>query len=255
MSNPTADQKDCQKFWIRQKSDHDTLPLHKTWNPLVPPLSAKGNPARRSERPWNPLSIDPVASRFSSYAVFNGASVTRPLAPEVSVDEELIKAHQQLREQIQDQFYPCTGAVSAFSQNTYRFGLYPELACDRATSAVCHDLYEFCHEVPLIDDHFVTFVAMFRGPDIQSELHFEKLLWDQLQAMHMRDAAFFAWDKRVDPDPRSPRFSFSIGGRAMFIIGMHPKRRVLPAAVCTRLSYSICMSSLIAYGRAENSKR
>ncbi len=223
MSNPTADPKDFAKFRTRQKTDDFTLPLHKAWVPLVPQLCAKGNSARRQERPWNPLSIDPVASRYSSYAAFNGASVTKPLAPEIAVDEKLIKAHQQLREKILDQSYPCTGAVSAFNQYNYRFGLYPELASDGAARAVCHDLYEFCHEFPIVDDHFITFIAMFRGPGIQSEQHFETLLWDQLQAMHARDAAFFSWDTRVDSDPRSRRFSFSIGGRAMFIIGMHPK--------------------------------
>lgn len=223
MTNPTPNQKNFPELWIRQKTENFTPRLHKTWNPLIPSLGIRGDTVRRPERLWNPLSVDPVASRFSSYAAFNGESVTRPFAPELSVDEELIKAHGQLRHQVLGQFYPCTGAVSAFSQNDYRFGLYPELACDRAAGAVCHDLYEFCHEFPVMDDHFITFVAMFRGPDIQSEQHFEKLLWSQLQAMHSRDAAFFAWDKGVDLDPQSPRFSFSIGGRAMFIIGMHPK--------------------------------
>lgn len=175
------------------------------------------------ERLWNPLSSDPVASRFSSYAAFNGTSVIRPFAPQRSADTELLEAHEQLRQQILGQMYPCTGAISAFTQNDYRFGLYPELACDPAVGAVCHDLYEFCHEFPVVDDQFMTFVAMFQGPVIQSEQHFEGLLWDHLQAMHCRDSEFFAWDERVDPDPRSHQFSFSIGGRAMFLIGMHPK--------------------------------
>lgn len=139
------------------------------------------------------------------------------------MDAELIEAHEQLRQQILGQSYPCTGAISAFSQKRYRFGLYPELACEHAVGAVCHDLYEFCHEFPVVEDHFMTFVAMFRGPAIQSEQHFEELLWAQLQAMHLRDSEFFAWDKSVEPDPRSHQFSFSIGGRAMYVIGMHPQ--------------------------------
>jgi FPC/CPF motif-containing protein YcgG len=195
MTDPTADQKDF----------------------------TKGDSNRSTARPWNPLSVDPVASRFSSYAAFNGKSVTRPFAPHVSVDTALIDAHEQLRQQIVGQFFPCTGAVSAFSQKHYRFGLYPELAHDSAVGAVCHDLYDFCHEFPVVDDHFITFVAMFRGPVIRSEQHFEDLLWNQLRAMHSCDSKFFVWDKNVDPDPQSHHFSFSIGGRAMYVIGMHPK--------------------------------
>lgn len=172
---------------------------------------------------WNPLSSDPVASQFSSYAVFNGKSVTRPFSPEVPVDRELLHAHEQLRQQILGQSYPCTGAISAFSQKTYRFGLYPNLASAEAVRAVCHDLYCFSHEFPAIGDQFITFVTMFRGPVIESEQHFEDLLWNQLQSMHTLDSDFFIWDQSVDSAPLSPRFSFSIGGRAMYVIGMHPK--------------------------------
>lgn len=172
---------------------------------------------------WNLLSSDPVARQFSSYAAFNGKSVTRPFSSEVLVDRELLDAHDQLRLQILGQSYSCTGAISAFSQKTYRFGLYPNLASDEAVRAVCHDLYCFSHEFPALGDHFITFVAMFRGPAIESEQHFEDLLWNQLQSMHALDSNFFNWDQSVDSDPLSPRFSFSIGGRAMYIIGMHPK--------------------------------
>lgn len=174
-----------------------------------------------NNRLWNPLSADPVARQFSSYAAFKDDKIIR--SPTRTVDRELTDAHGQLRHQILGQFFPCTGAISAFSQKSYRFGLYPELSGDSAVRAVCHDLYEFCHEFPGIDDHFITFIAMFHGPTIQSEQHFEDLLWNQLQAMHSLDSNFFSWDKSVDSDPRSHRFSFSIGGRAMYVIGMHPK--------------------------------
>ncbi len=172
---------------------------------------------------WNPLSSDPVASQFSSYAAFNGKSVTRPFSHEILVDRELLHAHEQLRQQILGQSYPCTGAISAFNQRTYRFGLYPNLASEEAVRAVCHDLYCFSHEFPDLDDHFITFVTMFRGPAIESEQHFEDLLWNQLQSMHALDSNFFNWDQSVNSDPLSHHFSFSIGGRAMYVIGMHPK--------------------------------
>jgi FPC/CPF motif-containing protein YcgG len=181
-----------------------------------------GDTDGRDKCPWNPLSVDPVASQYSSYAAFQDTKIVRPLIPEVSVDAELIDAHDQLIQQIAGD-YPCTGAISVFAKKCYRFGLFPALACDNAVRAVCHDLYEFCHEFPIIDDHLNTFIAMFRGPTIESEQHFEDLLWSQLQAMHEIDSSFFAWDKSVDSDPKNNNFSFSIGGRAMFVIGMHPK--------------------------------
>ena len=190
-----------------------------------------GDIARRDKCLWNPLSADPVASRFSSYAAFQGTAVVRPLVPDGPVDAELTEAHDQLREQIFGEYYPCVGAHSAFSRKGYRFGLFPELASDSAVRAVCHDLYEFCHEFPIIDDHLITFIAMFRGPAIESEQHFEDLLWSQLQAMHAIDSDFFAWDKSVVSDPKNNHFSFSIGGRGMYVIGMHPKASRLARTV------------------------
>ena len=187
------------------------------------PLSENGVIADSDKHPWNPLSLDPAASRFSSYAAFNGTTVTRPLAPEVPVDAELVDAHDLLRQQILGQFYPCIGAISAFNQKNYRFGLYPELASEGAVRAVCHDLYCFLHEFPSVDNHFITFISMFRGPLIESEQHFEDLLWTQLQAMHSMDSEFFAWDNSVTSDPASHQFSYSIGGRSMYVIGMHPQ--------------------------------
>jgi FPC/CPF motif-containing protein YcgG len=179
--------------------------------------------ARCEKELWNPLSTDPVASRFSSYAAFQDTVVVRPLVPDVPVSADLIDAHDQLSRQIAEDHYPCTGAISVFAQKGYRFGLFPELACNNAVRAVCHDLYEFCHEFPIIDDRLTTFIAMFRGPAIESEQHFEDLLWQQLQAMYAIDSDFFAWDESVDSDPENSNFSFSIGGRAMFVIGMQPK--------------------------------
>ena len=129
---------------------------------LINSICTDGDTARRDNCLWNPLSVDPVASRFSSCAAFKDTAVVRPLVPDVPVDAELTDAHDQLRQQICGDDYPCVGAISVFAQKCYRFGLFPELACDSGVRAVCHDLYEFCHEFPIIDDQLITFIAMFR---------------------------------------------------------------------------------------------
>jgi len=55
-----------------------------------------GDTARCDKYVWNPLSVDPVASQFSSYAAVQDTTVVRPLVPGVPVDAELIDAHDQL---------------------------------------------------------------------------------------------------------------------------------------------------------------
>jgi len=133
-----------------------------------------------------------------------------------------MEAHDRMRRMVLGEGYPCVGARSAFNRKTYRFGLYPEMATDAAVRAVCHDLYEFCHEFPIIDDEFITYIAMFGGSPMATEQEFEDRLWRHLQAMHRLDADHFGWDKAVQSDPASENFSFSIGGRGMFVVGLHP---------------------------------
>ena len=68
---------------------------------------------------------------------------------------------------------------------------------------------------------YATFVAIFKGPRETDELQFENLFWRQLRQLHQLDAAHFEWDPHVQSDPADPHFSFSFGGRALYVIGLH----------------------------------
>ena len=75
------------------------------------------------------------------------------------------------------------------------------------------------------DDRHRERIRDFRG-DLRraprdDELQFEKLLWQQLRRLHELDAAHFDWDPNVRSDPADPHFSFSFGGQALYVIGMH----------------------------------
>lgn len=193
--------------------------------------AAPGAPsAAANARLWNPLAAARPPG-LSSYAACRDA-VLRPRADGNADADPVAFAHRQLRELVAGAGFPCLGARSAFNRQDYRFGLYPALASDAAVAALCHDLYEFCHEFPVLDGRLVTFVALFRGGAGHSELQFEQALWRQLQAMHALDAEHFDWDARVASDPGADQFSFSMGGRGMFIVGLHPaasrRARVFP---------------------------
>ena len=47
-------------------------------------------------------------------------------------------------------------------------------------------------------------------------------MWRKLQQLHDIDTCMHGWDNQVDENPHSPNFSFSLGGKAFFIIGLHP---------------------------------
>lgn len=98
---------------------------------------------------------------------------------------------------------------------------------------LAHDLAQFITREG--DPGLPTFVASFAAPLDLSEPEFEALLWSQLERMHQLDQV--AWDNRVSADPSSPRFSFSFGGSAFYVVGMHPgssrtaRRSALPMLV------------------------
>ena len=51
---------------------------------------------------------------------------------------------------------------------------------------------------------------------------FDELLWQRLQALEILDAENYSYDNRVESDPSSSSFSFSIKEEAFYIIGLHP---------------------------------
>src|SRR6476469_10294882 len=185
---------------------------------IAPPKVDSGR-----QRDWNPLAADAVAAAGSSYLGSPDGVLKHIIDPDRRPGAAEIAVHDQLRERVLGEGYPCVGARSAFNRRSYRFGLYAEIGAEAAARAVCHDLYEFAHEMGEMDSAFVTFIATFDLPTITSETHFEHLLWAQLQQMHEIDDQFFAWDAVVSRNPEDERFSFSIGGRAYFIVGLNPR--------------------------------
>lgn len=174
------------------------------------------------QRDWNPLADDPVAAAGSSYLGSVDGAFKHILDPDRRPDAAEVAMHGHLRERVLGEGYPCVGARSAFNRNLYRFGLYAELGVGAVARALCHDLYEFSYEMGTMYSAFVTFIAIFSLPKVMSELHFERLMWTQLQLMHDVDRPLFPWDPAVSRDPNDEQFSFSIGGRAYFVVGLHP---------------------------------
>jgi FPC/CPF motif-containing protein YcgG len=131
-------------------------------------------------------------------------------------------AHEVIRSHVLAADYPCVMARSAFNRDTYRLSTYGALGSSDNAQMLCHDLYTFCAEFPQPVDGAASFVACFEPPAPQDETEFEKRLWQQLQAIHDVDQTMFEWCADVESDPESTEFSFSVGGRAFFLVGMHP---------------------------------
>jgi FPC/CPF motif-containing protein YcgG len=120
-----------------------------------------------------------------------------------------------------DPTFPCLGAKAALNAGSYILRAYDELGSEHSTAPLARALTEFVQSEMYRRAEFATFVAIFRGPCELTEHEFERLLWLQLQQLHKIDATRHTWDPSVASDPSDPRFSFSIAGHALYVVGMH----------------------------------
>ena len=115
--------------------------------------------------------------------------------------------------------YPCLGARSVIRRDRATVGVYGELDALATAPLLLQDLEEFASGVDL-NEGFASFIAIFRGPRIIDERHFERLLWSQLRRLHALDEA--PWSEEVSADSDDVGFAFSVAGSAYFLVGMHP---------------------------------
>lgn len=117
--------------------------------------------------------------------------------------------------------HPCMMAKSVVSSGNLDFHIYEEFGTKKTAEQMVKDIKNYVDDYNFLDNEFFSFIAAFPNDNFVSEIEFENRLWLQLQFLHEKDIR--AWDPRVSPDPESPQFSFSVAGRAFYIIGMHPK--------------------------------
>jgi FPC/CPF motif-containing protein YcgG len=96
------------------------------------------------------------------------------------------------------------------------------MACPKDDQSILQFLYEFVDEYRQSDELFHSAAVIFKEPLIRSEDEYEELIWKRLQAFADLDAKNHTYDKRVDSDPASPHFSFSLKEEAFFIVGLNP---------------------------------
>lgn len=172
-------------------------------------------------------------------------------------NDRIIEIHENINEKIIDPKYPCVGAKAAFNSDQYRLGTYGEMASEQATKQLSTDLKTYTKETIDADSDYLTFIAVFTD-EIDSELDFEQKLWKQLQHLHDLEGYKDNWDPAVSNNPNEDNFSYSFGGTAFFIVGLHPKasrdaRRISYPAMAFNLHRQF--DKLRENGQFENMKK
>ncbi|KJJ37891.1 hypothetical protein MB09_12680 [Aequorivita vladivostokensis] len=131
------------------------------------------------------------------------------------------KLTYDFRNFILEENHPCIMANTVFQMEKFQLQSYGTLGSKNTAQALWEDLKEYIAHYDFGNKDFESFLAVFPETEVVSELEFENLLWRQLQYLHERDTE--PWDPTVSDDPENPNFSFSIGGRAFYVVGLHPK--------------------------------
>ncbi|WP_037373518.1 guanitoxin biosynthesis heme-dependent pre-guanitoxin N-hydroxylase GntA [Salinimicrobium xinjiangense] len=144
--------------------------------------------------------------------------MSRVTAP--GVEKESASSRAEFEDFIIGKDHPCLMAQTVFSMDKVDFHEYNDFGSRETAKAILADLKQYIAAFDFESNEFLTFLAAFKGKQDNSEEEFEKTLWEQLQHLHEVDDA--DWDEAVSPDPEDKNFSFSLGGKAFYIVGLHP---------------------------------
>lgn len=116
--------------------------------------------------------------------------------------------------------HPCVMAQSVFTSDNLDFCTYENFGSRRTAENILRDLKNYLSNYDFDSKNFLSFIAVFSHEKKYGEKEFESLLWQQLNFLHEVDDV--DWDNAVSKDPENDNFSFSLAGKAFYIVGMHP---------------------------------
>lgn len=146
--------------------------------------------------------------------------ITKEAPASKKVSRANIDLENQFRSFILEKDHPCVMAQTVFSMDQFELHSYEEFGSGKSAVKLIEDLENYIENYNFESNDFKTFLAVFPDSPEYSEIEFEKLLWQQLQNLHKLDR--YPWDHRVSKAPDSEKFSFSLCGRAFYIVGLHP---------------------------------
>lgn len=129
----------------------------------------------------------------------------------------------EYQEYILNKDFPCVAARAAVNRQQIKCMVAEHIACPKDDVTILQFLYAFIDEYRQSDELFHSAAIIFKNTDLLGEKLFDTFLWQRLQQLANLDAQQFKYDSRVNPDPTSPDFSFSLKEEAFFIIGLHPE--------------------------------
>ncbi|MCE3255755.1 MAG: hypothetical protein K0R25_1249 [Rickettsiaceae bacterium] len=130
--------------------------------------------------------------------------------------------HKEYIDYIKNSNFPCVAAKTALRLDRLKCLVVQDMRSDEENEKILGFIYDFIKFYRSREEIFHSLAIIFEKPDLENAEQFEKLIWQKLQALSRLDAKNFKYDCRVDADPHSEKFSFSLGEEAFFVVGLQP---------------------------------
>jgi FPC/CPF motif-containing protein YcgG len=118
--------------------------------------------------------------------------------------------------------FPCVAAKAALARGHIKSIVIGHMACPVHDSQILNFMYNFVDNYRSAGNSYHSAAVIFKEPLHVDEVGFDQLLWQRLKGLSALDKVRYTHDPRVDADPSSPRYSFSLKEEAFFIVGIHP---------------------------------
>lgn len=123
-----------------------------------------------------------------------------------------------------DRSFPCVGAKSAAARGRLHVVEARDLTSSWNDVEIHRTLLEWTLRADDMPQALRSLVIIFDGPIDLTEREFEAAMWKRVQSFADKDAwGGQPYDDSVSADPADPHFSLSFGGKAFFIVGLHPQ--------------------------------
>jgi FPC/CPF motif-containing protein YcgG len=128
-----------------------------------------------------------------------------------------------LKEFVQQPEFPCVMAKAMMTKGHFAELVVNDL--DPAAAALLSQgpVQSFVDEFRKSPKRLSSLAIRFEHPDLADFDRFEVFFWEFLGNLRALDRAVYQHDPRVDADPLSAKFSFSIKEEAFFILVLHPQ--------------------------------
>lgn len=154
------------------------------------------------------------------------------------IDHNNLRAYKKLQRFIVEGGHPCMMAQTVFKTDEVSIRSYDGITEMHTARALLRDVEDYLAQYDFGDNSLETFIAVFPHTKIAGEEAFETQLWTLLQNLHHCDPK--PWDPTVGKDPAVSNFSFSLAGKAFYVVGMHPKSsRMARRAPCPTLVFNL----------------